>query len=302
KYRDYLRAHLTASARETKKRVRHARVILFALLRRPDRTHLGKRAWRHNKMAGKNEQDFNRSGLTVSRNRAWYTGQRAQRIPNGLVGLVGIECMGLDLSYNELTSVSALKDYPYLQELVLDNNELKDLRTLPEMPLLTTLSVNNNKIGDIDAALERIRQCCPRLVYVSLLGNPGCPDQLTQPQANDDDDYERYRLYAIYLLPDTLRFLDSRPIARQERLQAKSRGRFLKTIRFDSKDEKEVVSAKSSSGSTELFDEVDFHVNYTPLPVTVRSPQDHKAAYGKCRYRYSGKNSEGNRFISNNDL
>lgn len=25
-------------------------------------------------------------------------------------------------------------------------------------------------------------------------------------------------------------------------------------------------------------------------------------AYGKCKYRYSGKNSEGNRFISNNDL
>lgn len=25
-------------------------------------------------------------------------------------------------------------------------------------------------------------------------------------------------------------------------------------------------------------------------------------AYGKCHHRYSGKNSEGNRFIMNNDL
>lgn len=25
-------------------------------------------------------------------------------------------------------------------------------------------------------------------------------------------------------------------------------------------------------------------------------------SYGKCKYRYNGKHSEGNRFISNNDL
>lgn len=78
--------------------------------------------------------------------QAWYTGQRAEKIPEGLVGVVGNDCMGLDLSYNELTSISAVKYFPSLQELILDNNKLRDLRTLPCIPTLTTLSLNNNKV------------------------------------------------------------------------------------------------------------------------------------------------------------
>ena len=76
----------------------------------------------------------------------WYTGQRAEKIPVGLVGVVGCDCVSLDLSYNELKSVSAVKDFTRLEELILDNNELKDLKTLPPMSLLTTLSLNNNKV------------------------------------------------------------------------------------------------------------------------------------------------------------
>lgn len=78
--------------------------------------------------------------------KAWYTGQRAQKIPQGLVRVVGYDCKSLDLSYNELTSVSAVKDYRNLEELILDNNHLRDLNTLPFMPTLTTLSINNNKV------------------------------------------------------------------------------------------------------------------------------------------------------------
>lgn len=129
------------------------------------------------------------------------------------------------------------------------------------------------KISDIDSALERIRQCCPRISYVSLLGNPGCPDQLTQaPGTSDEDDYERYRLYAIYVLPDSLRFLDSRSITQQERIQAKSRGRFLRTVRVDAK----VLASVPRTPSSDEFNEADFHVNYTPLPSSIRTPQDHK--------------------------
>lgn len=251
-----------------------------------------------NKMAGRNEEDFNRSGLTVCNDRAYYTGQRAHKIPNGLIGVVGIECKALDLSYNELRTITTIKDFVNLEELILDNNNLRDLRTLPRIPNLTTLSLNNNKLSDIDSALERIRLCCPRVSFVSLLGNPGCPDQLTHPGKNDEDDYERYRLYAIHVLPDTLRFLDSRSVTNYERIQAKSRGRFFKTIRLDAKTGLNIISPRSNN----QFDEMDFHINYTPLPTNLRTPQDHKGAYGKCKYRYSGKNSEGNRFISNNDL
>ncbi|XP_011503196.1 PREDICTED: leucine-rich repeat-containing protein C10orf11-like [Ceratosolen solmsi marchali] len=249
-------------------------------------------------MAEKKEQNFNHNGLTISCNRAWYTGQHIHKIPNGLIGVVGIQCIALDLSYNKLKTISAIKDFIYLEELILDNNDLQDLQTLPVIPTLTTLSLNNNKITDIDSALEIIQQCCPRVGYVSLLGNPGCPDQLTNPYENDEDDYERYRLYAIHVLPHTLRFLDSRPVTHNEQIQAKSRGKLLKTVRLDAKTALNIFTLKSSK----QFNEADFHVNYTPLPTNIRNPQDHKGAFGKCKYHYSGKNSEGNRFISNNDL
>ncbi|KOC63010.1 Leucine-rich repeat-containing protein C10orf11, partial [Habropoda laboriosa] len=152
-------------------------------------------------------------------------------------------------------------------------------------------------ITDIYSALKRIQECCPNVVYVSLLGNPGCPDQLTNPTLTDDEDYNRYRLYAIHVLPSTVRFLDSRLITRQERMDAKIRGKYSKTVKLASE-----LSSKVVSNPVEEFDDIFFNIHYTPLPRSLRDPLDHKGAFGKCRRRYSGKNSEGNRFILNDDL
>ncbi|XP_012284073.1 leucine-rich melanocyte differentiation-associated protein-like isoform X2 [Orussus abietinus] len=219
-------------------------------------------------MAEFDDQDFNRSALNVRYNRAWYTGQRVERIPSGLIRVVGSDCLSLDLSFNELTSISAVRDFTCLEELILDNNDLRDLRSLPPMPTIRTLSLNNNKITDIDATLERIRECCPDVSYVSLLGNPGCPDQLTDPTVNDDADYERYRLYAIHVLPPSLRFLDSRPVTKQERLDARSRGRFLRTVKLAFQSSPSLLTI---SPVEEI--EASMNVNYTPLPRGVREVQ-----------------------------
>ncbi|XP_034185014.1 leucine-rich melanocyte differentiation-associated protein [Osmia lignaria lignaria] len=248
-------------------------------------------------MADRGQQDFNRSALTVRGGRAWYTGQRAEKIPGGLVGVVGEDCTSLDLSYNELSSITTVKHFQSLQELILDNNKLRDLKTLPCIPTLTTLSLNNNKITDIDSALKRIQECCANVVYVSLLGNPGCPDQLTNPSSTDEEDYDRYRLYAIYVLPPTLRFLDSRPVTRQEKIDAERRGKYSRTVKLVPE-----LSSTIVPNPVEEIDDIFFNIHYTPLPTSIRNPLDHKGAFGKCKYRYSGKNSEGNRFISNNDL
>lgn len=78
--------------------------------------------------------------------QVWYTGQRAEKIPAGLIGIVGSKCTSLDLSYNELASISAVRDFVNLEELILDNNKLRDCSTLPHMPNLLTLSLNNNKV------------------------------------------------------------------------------------------------------------------------------------------------------------
>lgn len=137
------------------------------------------------------------------------------------------------------------------------------------------------------------------------------------------------------MLPKTLTFLDSRMVTKKERRDAEHRGCFLKTVRLALQTTPEMVS----QNSIDEIDEIIFNLRYTPLPKTQRNPQDHRGdfwnfilkdqdscffysilfylkvsilnkdffsisagAFGKCRYRYSGKNSEGNRFILNNDL
>ena len=41
---------------------------------------------------------------------------------------------------------------------------------------------------------------------------------------------------------------------------------------------------------------------YSPLPENMREAGTHVGAYGKSKFKYIGDNSEGNRFIVNNDL
>nr|KAF6304037.1 hypothetical protein mMyoMyo1_012442 [Myotis myotis] len=42
--------------------------------------------------------------------------------------------------------------------------------------------------------------------------------------------------------------------------------------------------------------------HYTPLPSASRELTSHRGVLGKCRYVYYGKNSEGNRFIRDDQL
>lgn len=138
-----------------------------------------------------------------------------------------------------------------------------------------------SQISNIDRVLDRIRECCPNIEYVSLLGNPGCPDQLTNPMSTDEDDYERYRLYAIHTLPPSLRFLDSRRVTQQERLNAKARGKYSRTIRLIPELIRKSVPSSTHAGNE--FDDIYFNIHYTPLPNSLRTPQDHKGAYSQIK-------------------
>ncbi|KAK2162526.1 hypothetical protein LSH36_97g07028 [Paralvinella palmiformis] len=97
-----------------------------------------------------------------------------------------------------------------------------------------------------------------------------------------------FRYYVLFHLPN-LKFLDSTPVKREEKLEAKQRGQFLKVI----KPAEDVIVDKSD----ELL-----VCRYTPLPKSIREQPDHKATFGRCKYVYYGRHSEGNRFIRNKDL
>ncbi|KAL3277074.1 hypothetical protein HHI36_012435 [Cryptolaemus montrouzieri] len=229
------------------------------------------------------------SSVTFVDSQLCYSGQKCQKIPEALVKLYGNKTQSLDLSYNELVSLRGLEGFPLLKELILDNNDLSDSLVLPYLPHLNLLSLNKNKIYDIESLITKIQHNLPSLSYLSLLGNKACPNELADME-NDEEDYQRYRYFVLHHLPN-LKFLDSTKVREIERTEARRRGKYMKVMRPS--------TASSNDTSSE---NISWESSFSPLPRTIRSLDDHRGAIGKCKKLYNGKHSEGNRFISNNDL
>ncbi|XP_067136276.1 leucine-rich melanocyte differentiation-associated protein-like isoform X2 [Centruroides vittatus] len=218
-----------------------------------------------------------------------YIGQECYRIP-AILGLTyGSQVKRLDLSYNSIRTLDGLQLFPNVEELILDNNDLYDGVEFFYNPNLTTLSLNKNKFQDLDGLLDSINQYYPNLTYLSFLGNPACPDQLSSND-KDDDDYQRYRYYTLYKLPK-LKFLDSTSVKNYERKEANRIGQFMKVI-------------KPKENSLEMSDDDDTidALFYNPLPPSQPKEGTHRGMFGIVKHHYTGKNSEGNRFIRNHEL
>eukprot|EP00770_Monocercomonoides_exilis_P000698 MONOS_689.1-p1 / transcript=MONOS_689.1 / gene=MONOS_689 / organism=Monocercomonoides_exilis_PA203 / gene_product=leucine-rich repeat-containing protein C10orf11 / transcript_product=leucine-rich repeat-containing protein C10orf11 / location=Mono_scaffold00011:192540-193487(+) / protein_length=241 / sequence_SO=supercontig / SO=protein_coding / is_pseudo=false len=188
----------------------------------------------------------------------------------------------LDLSHNKLNSLDNIAPFVGLKSLILDNNELTDESEFPDLPKLETLWMNNNKIANIKLLLDRLRHCTPNLKYLSLLKNPACPNRL---MGKDDDDYQRYRLYVLWRMPN-LKFLDSGSVSTAEKQEAARRGEFC------------VPSAPLEISTSQAAIEGSIGAT-SDITESVPSSSTH---FGVCRYYYQGKQSEGNRFIKNQML
>ncbi|EDO45508.1 predicted protein, partial [Nematostella vectensis] len=222
-----------------------------------------------------------------------FIGQEAESVPGILGSKYGKTITRLDLSYNQLKSLSGIKSFEVLEELILDNNQLSDDLEIPVMPTLHTLTLNKNKISFHTTSsfilLEKISGCLPNLRYLSMLGNMACPNELSFTD-HDEEDYQRYRYYILHKLPK-LKFLDSRTVKEQERQEAMRVGAFMKIV---------TPSTATKTGSPTDSDFDGF--KYTPLPTETASSGEHHGTFGRCRYVYYGKHSEGNRFIRNSEL
>ncbi|XP_024916700.1 leucine-rich melanocyte differentiation-associated protein, partial [Cynoglossus semilaevis] len=161
-------------------------------------------------------------------------------------------------------SVSGLRTFTQLEELVLDNNLLGNELRLPELPNLHTLTLNKNQLTDIEALLDHLADVAPGLQYLSLLGNQACPNQLVSPD-KDEDDYQRYRYFVLHKLPQ-LKFLDTRRVTSRELMEAEARGAFMK-----------VVKPKSETPSRAARSDT-YPPSYTPLP---HGSRDAKPKKGK---------------------
>ncbi|CAL1528974.1 unnamed protein product [Lymnaea stagnalis] len=228
-----------------------------------------------------------------------YLGNDVESIPREIIEDYCNITSRLDLSFNRLITLQGLEHFKYLKELVLDNNELDDSVVFPHLKDLQTLTINKNKIRDLTALLDQLESSFPNLNYLSLLGNEACPNQLSSSD-KDEEDYQRYRYYVLYRL-SKLKFLDSTQVSSAEVSEAKRVGPYQKVVR----PQDLIESSESSSSSPPA--------QYTPLPSETldnTAPQDNKeddvlvprSYWGKNRSKYLGRNSEGNRFITDGIL
>lgn len=215
-------------------------------------------------------------------------GQDIEEIPESLIQDYSKVTRRLDLSFNRIKSVNGLEEFLNLEELVLDNNNINTMTSFPHLAHLHTLTLNKNKLTKIEDILDNIEQKFPQLTYLSLLGNTACPNQLSC-RDKDEEDYIRYRHYVLYRLP-RLKFLDSSPVKSCDLEEAKRVGPFMKMVRG------------SEDNLTEEAESPPSPTNYTPLPDSRRKDEQHLSSFGKSKYVYYGKHSEGNRFIRNTDL
>ncbi|XP_054515416.1 leucine-rich melanocyte differentiation-associated protein isoform X2 [Pan paniscus] len=243
------------------------------------------------------------AGLVVRGTQVSYIGQDCREIPEHLGRDCGHFAKRLDLSFNLLRSLEGLSAFRSLEELILDNNQLGDDLVLPGLPRLHTLTLNKNRISDLENLLDHLAEVTPALEYLSLLGNVACPNELVSLE-KDEEDYKRYRCFVLYKLPN-LKFLDAQKVTRQEREEALVRGAFMKVVkpkrsRLNTGGKDMDQGGKSDASSEDVASSPERH--YTPLPSASRELTSHQGVLGKCRYVYYGKNSEGNRFIRDDQL
>jgi len=214
------------------------------------------------------------------------SGRGLTQLTEKIVKNFGATARRLDLTDNEIKSGTLFDQMTALEVLVLDKNNIETFETWPVLRNVTTVWLNNNKISDINGTMDFIAKTFPNLSYLSMMKNPACPNMYFSD--GEAEAYQRYRYYVIHRLKK-LQFLDATPVDAEERKEADKRGPFLHIARpkTEPKTPEPVVQPDNSSPTKKEATE------HKPKVATF-------LAKGKARY--DGSNSEGNRFIMNDDL
>jgi len=226
-------------------------------------------------------------GISLDGNHLSLVGLDLISLPPHIGEKYGDKVKQLDLSYNALEKLANLERFVHLNSLVLDNNNLECEDSFPRIEGLKTLSLNNNKISDLKKFLEIVKEKYPNLTYLSMLKNPACTNEFT---GRDSDDYQRYRYYVLYTLRG-LRFLDSREVVDAERKEALRVGPHCLPARPDPSQYRRASTPPSQEAEPA-----------SELPPDLKQEGVGKASFGLSNYVYYGRQSEGNRFIVNEDL
>eukprot|EP01060_Flectonema_neradi_P029865 TRINITY_DN422_c8_g1_i1.p1 TRINITY_DN422_c8_g1~~TRINITY_DN422_c8_g1_i1.p1 ORF type:complete len:287 (+),score=44.47 TRINITY_DN422_c8_g1_i1:112-972(+) len=132
----------------------------------------------------------------------------------------------IDLTHNKIDSLDFITSFPKLETLVMDGNLVTHKSSVPLHQKLRTLSLNSNQIGSRDTEsntssggsmfVDRLAKALPKLSFLSLHHNPGCPSYFNKAELTET---ELFRKYCIRKLR-ALEFLDAAPVTDEEREEA----------------------------------------------------------------------------------
>lgn len=105
----------------------------------------------------------------------------------------------IDASNNRLRSLEQLRNFPRLNELILDSNAISEHSTIPTLSSVVTISLNKNQFKNLILCVEKLSRSFPNLVYLSLLFNDCCP-QYYNFSGNPTKESQDYRCYVIAAL------------------------------------------------------------------------------------------------------
>lgn len=243
----------------------------------------------------------------------YYCGKTDGTLPRWLVDEYGGRVRSLHVPNCKLRWLTCLADLDCVESVSADGNCISQL-TLPPLPRLHTLSLNNNKLVNLDITLRQIRMNAPMLRYFSIIGNPCSRDQVTSGDYTEHD-YSLHRLYVLSQLPNLL-FLDHCAVTSVERRKALTRGLWCRLQRpIESVDTvsglRSLEAIRHSSGESKvspphalsLFHPISGR-SILQSPTRAPSESFHEASpmFERFSVRYTGRYSEGNRFISSSDL
>jgi len=144
--------------------------------------------------------------------------------------------------------------------------------------------------------MDNISRLFPNITYLSILRNPCTPDMYSSD--DEADAYQRFRYYVIYRLP-TLSVLDATEVEPDEAQKAKKIGHTMIAARPAGADDGESDDDDAATPASKQSQQ-----NQYSLTNLIKNAQEPKVStfLVRSKPRYDGTNSEGNRFITNDDL
>jgi len=138
--------------------------------------------------------------------------ERINCIPQSFIEEVGEHVKILDISHNEFKDFTFLTDLKNLTTLICDHNPINSFTEFPFLPNLECFWLNFCKVNVLYPWIRNLSHSCPKLKFLSLMGNPGVPSFFN---GATEDECQEYRCYIVSLWPQ-LCHLDEKAVTPAE--------------------------------------------------------------------------------------